>query len=227
MAERRAIEAALKSLCSEDGASQNDPPSKSNKRARRGQSSPPQRHDRRCCVCRHRQHDEIESEFLHWRSAESIAKEYGIAHHSSIYRHAHATGLFAQRATHLRLALAPIIEQAMVVPVTADSVVRAVALCARLSDQGEWIEPPKHVIHHSSKPDASRPSPKARRHHSETSAGKQAGAPPAPEANQSEDLNVAPGPLARQPFDVSLTTESVPIPTPGPNSNSENATRSA
>ncbi|MDE3170175.1 MAG: hypothetical protein KGL75_08530 [Acidobacteriota bacterium] len=163
MTERRAIEAALKSLYPKDGARQAHPPAKSKERAKRSRSAAPQRHDRRCCVCRHRRRAEIESEFLRWRSAESIAKEYGIAHHSSIYRHAHANGLFAERATHLRLALSPIIEQAAVVPVTADSIIRAVALCARLTDDGEWINPPKRVIHHSATQDSSRPFPKARR----------------------------------------------------------------
>jgi hypothetical protein len=56
------------------------------------------RHDRKCSVCRHRDRDEIEREFLNWRSPDSIAEDYGIAHHSSIYRHARATGLFAHRA---------------------------------------------------------------------------------------------------------------------------------
>lgn len=232
MAERRAIEAALRSLYSEDGASapQLDDPrpqdkDRHGKHVRRTQSSPPQRHDRKCCVCRHRHRAETESEFLHWHSPESIARDYGIAHHSSVYRHAHATGLFARRATHVRRGLSPLIEQAMIVPVTADSIVRAVALYARLTDDGQWIEPPKHIIHHSSKPDSSRPFPKPGHNRSETSGGKQtADALLGSETDEPEDLNVAPGSSARQPFDASLTTESATISATGSNSNSENAT---
>lgn len=107
------------------------------------------RHDRKCCVCRHPERDEIEKEFLRWRSPERIAKDFGIANHSSIYRHAHATGLFAQRATHLKLSLSPLIERAVTVPVTADSVIRAIIAFAHIDDEGKWVNPPKHVIHES------------------------------------------------------------------------------
>jgi hypothetical protein len=106
------------------------------------------RHDRKCSICRHRDRADIEQEFLHWRSPEKIAKEYGITHYSSIYRHARATGLFAQRATNLRIALSPIIEQSMEVSATADNVIRAVIAFAHLNDLGEWVEPPKIFIHH-------------------------------------------------------------------------------
>jgi hypothetical protein len=107
------------------------------------------RHDRKCCVCRHPERDEIENEFLRWRSPERIAQDYGIANHCSIYRHAHATGLFAERATHLKLSLAPLIERAVTVPVTADSIVRAIIAFAHIDDEGKWVNPPKHVIHES------------------------------------------------------------------------------
>jgi hypothetical protein len=157
--DKRSIEAALSSLYESDGDLAPEQPPRRKKRATRKPKSS-LRHDRKCSVCRHPERAEIERGFLHWHSPELIAKEYGIAHHSSIYRHAHATGLFAQRATHIRLALAPLIEQAMVVPVTADSIVRAVALYARLNDEGQWIDQPKHVIYHAADP--RQPSPPAR-----------------------------------------------------------------
>ncbi|MGH9685628.1 MAG: hypothetical protein ACRD5K_00865 [Candidatus Acidiferrales bacterium] len=199
MSDTRALDRAVKWLYEKDGDSPDEPPHPK-KRARPRRGVPPSafRHDRKCSVCRHAERDEIEREFLHWRSAESIAKEYGIAHHSSIYRHARATGLFAQRATTIKLALSPLIEQAAVVPVTADSVIRAVVAFAHVNDQGEWVEPPKRVVHHSSKRAA-------------------------PRSEESEGLNVAPaspdeaggssagapsaltrtGVEAQQPFDAS------------------------
>jgi hypothetical protein len=116
-------------------------------------------HDRKCSVCRHRHRDEIEQEFLNWRSPQSMAREYGIAHYSSIYRHAHATGLFAQRATNLRMALSPIIEHCMTVSATASNVIRAVIAFAHLNDQGEWVEPPKTIIHLRAQPAEPAPPP--------------------------------------------------------------------
>ena len=223
MAERRAIDAALKWLGENEEEHPLEPSVSPSKRPKQTARPSATRHDRKCCVCRHRERPDIESEFLRWRSAESIAKEYGIAHHSSIYRHARATGLFVQRATHLRLALSPIIEEAPVVRVTADSILRAVALCARLNDQGEWINPPKYV-NHSAKPDCSRPFPKARRDPS-----------PAPPAEASGGFDARPAcpersrrvPSARQVFAVSPATCSQTEPAPprmnATKSNSENA----
>ncbi len=158
MSDTRALDRAVKWLYEKDGDSPDEPPHPK-KRARPRRGVPPSafRHDRKCSVCRHAERNEIEREFLHWRSAESIAKEYGIAHHSSIYRHARATGLFAQRATYLKISLAPIIEQAMVVPATADSVIRAIVACAHINDEGEWINPPKRVIHVSTNCAAPQP----------------------------------------------------------------------
>jgi hypothetical protein len=101
----------------------------------------PARHNRKCKVCRHPERAAIEQDFLRWRSPDRIAEDYGIADHSSVYRHAHATGLFDKRAATIRLALGPIIEQAMTVKVTADAIVRAIYVHAHLTDDGKWVEP--------------------------------------------------------------------------------------
>ncbi len=99
------------------------------------------RHNRKCKVCRHRDRAAIEQDFLAWHSPDRIAQDYGIADHSSIYRHAHATGLFEKRANTIRLALEPIIERAATVEVTADAVIRAIYVITHLDDNGRWIEP--------------------------------------------------------------------------------------
>ncbi len=91
------------------------------------------RHARKCGVCRHPNRKEIEQDFLCWQSPDVIAKAHGIADHSSVYRHAHAVGLFERRNQTLRLALGPIIERAMTVRVTADAVIRAVMVCVNLN----------------------------------------------------------------------------------------------
>jgi len=119
--------------------------------ARPKRRSAPARHSRKCSVCRHPDRDAIEHDFLTWQSPDQIAANYGIADHSSIYRHAHATSLFDRRARTIRLALCPIVEQAMTVEVTADSVIRAVELMAKLDSDGRLTPPTKHVIYHSSR----------------------------------------------------------------------------
>jgi hypothetical protein len=91
------------------------------------------RHARKCSVCRHPNRKEIEQDFLSWQSPDAIAKAHGIADHSSVYRHAHAVGLFERRSQTLCLALGPIIERAMTVRVTADAVIRAAIVCINLN----------------------------------------------------------------------------------------------
>ena len=104
-------------------------------------------HTRRCNVCRHPDRKAIEHEFLRWRSPDKIAREYGIPDHSSIYRHVHATGIFARRRKAVRVALESVIECAEVVKVTASSLVKAVHAYTHINEFGEWIKhPTKHIV---------------------------------------------------------------------------------
>ena len=87
------------------------------------------RHKRTCSVCHHEQREEIESAFIGWRSPAAIAEDYRLADRASVYRHAHALGLFEKRRRNVRAALERIIEKAGEVDVTASAVVAA-----------EWID---------------------------------------------------------------------------------------
>ena len=106
------------------------------------------RHARRCNVCKHPDREAIELEFLRWRSPDDIATDHGIADRSSIYRHAHATGIFRRRRQTVRLALEPLLEHACTVKVTASAIISAVRLYAKMSDTGELIPRTKTVIVH-------------------------------------------------------------------------------
>jgi hypothetical protein len=99
------------------------------------------RHKSRCNICAHSQCEEIEREFVSWKSPAKIAAEFKLGDRSSVYRHAHASGLFAERTGNLRLALGRIIERADDVPVTAAAVVQAIALYARINARGELMDP--------------------------------------------------------------------------------------
>jgi hypothetical protein len=98
------------------------------------------RHQRNCSVCAHQQRDEIEAAFIGWRSPAAIAEEYGLADRTSVYRHAHALGLFPKRQRNIRVALERIIEKAGEVDVTASAVVAAVQAYAKINAAGEWID---------------------------------------------------------------------------------------
>jgi hypothetical protein len=129
------------------------PPSKATARKSRASLK---RHSRKCSVCKHPDREAIEHEFLRWRSPEDIAEEYGIADHSYIYRHVHATGIFARRRKSIRLALEPLLEHASTVKVTASAIISALRLYTQINEAGEWIRPAKTgIIHHFS--DSSAP----------------------------------------------------------------------
>jgi len=90
--------------------------------------------------CDHEQREEIEGAFIGWRSPAAIAEEYGLANRTSVYRHAHALGLFEKRRRNIRAALERIIEKAGEVDVTASAVVAAVQAYAKINSAGEWID---------------------------------------------------------------------------------------
>jgi hypothetical protein len=98
------------------------------------------RHRRNCSICAHAQCAEIEGEFVAWCSAALIAEQYGLVDRASVYRHAHALGLFAKRQRNVRAALERIIEKAGEVEVTAAAVVGAIQAYSKINGVGQWID---------------------------------------------------------------------------------------
>jgi len=84
------------------------------------------RHEVQCSICTNKQREGIEVAFVNWESPASIAQRYGISDRATVYRHAHAFGLFEKRRRNVRAALERIIEKSSEVEVTASAVVAAV-----------------------------------------------------------------------------------------------------
>src|SRR5579862_7185932 len=80
------------------------------------------RHSAKCRICRHSQREDIEEDFIAWRSPRRIAQDYGLSRYC-VYRHARATNLYPQRRRNVRAALERIIEQAETVEASASSIV--------------------------------------------------------------------------------------------------------
>ena len=103
------------------------------------------RHSAACRICAHARREEIERDFINWRGPAEIARAYKLADRSSVYRHAHALGLFTRRQRNVRAALERIIEKAGDVQVTAAAVVAAVQAYAKINAAGQWIERSENV----------------------------------------------------------------------------------
>ena len=105
------------------------------------------RHQRKCTICHHADREEIEQMFLHWFSASSIYRRFLLKDRSSIYDHAHATGLYSRRRKNMRCALENIIERSDECPVSSNGIVRAIKAYCSLTDAGEWVEPASRVVY--------------------------------------------------------------------------------
>ena len=103
-------------------------------------------HQARCTICHHPDRESIDEAFLHWQRPTAIAHEFQLRNRRIVYRHAHALGLFHQRAAKSRRSLEFIMEQAETVTATADSIIRAVRAHSCLGEDGRWSEPRKEVL---------------------------------------------------------------------------------
>jgi hypothetical protein len=97
-------------------------------------------HAGQCTICRHPRRAEIERAFLDCRGAQEIARDHGLGSHSTVYRHAHALGLFERRSRTLWLALGRLIEQAGNRKLTVASIASAICLTAKPYTREKRVE---------------------------------------------------------------------------------------
>ena len=105
-----------------------------------------ERHARKCAICHHADRELLEQDFLNWHPAGTIAYDYNLRDTRVVYRHAHATGIYARRMKNVRMAAAHIIEKVEDLTPTAGHVLQAIRALSRIDDDGRWIEPPVEVI---------------------------------------------------------------------------------
>ena len=82
---------------------------------------------------------------MNWASPANLAEQFGLPDRTTVYRHAHALGIFEKRKRKLRAALERIIEKSGEVEVTASAVVAAIQAYAKINAQGQWVERNEHV----------------------------------------------------------------------------------
>jgi hypothetical protein len=108
-----------------------------------------ERHARKCLVCRHRDREDIESDFLHWHDVSDIIIDYKLPNRRILYRHARATGLYELRMANIRDAAALIASRAEYAKATASSVLKAIQACSQIDSLGRWVTPPTRTIRYT------------------------------------------------------------------------------
>jgi len=123
------------------------PPSSAKKSTprRRRNLTPLQMHRDRCRICNSDAREEIDEAFISWEVVRQIANDFHVDRRI-IYRHAHATGLYALRDRNIRRALGRIIQEADAVAPSADTVIRAIKMLTHINSRGEWSNPPTRVV---------------------------------------------------------------------------------
>jgi hypothetical protein len=99
------------------------------------------RHRRKCKICRHPNRDEIERDYLQWRTSRDIARSFGITDHTVIFRHAWATGLYERRQRIIAYALHPLLEQSedIFIKATPNTIISAVQTYSQINNEGRRI----------------------------------------------------------------------------------------
>jgi hypothetical protein len=118
----------------------------SNVRSERQLAADLERHARKCAICNHPRREEIEDDFFHWYNPAQIYNEYHLPGVSSLYRHAQATGLLARRRRNLRGVAERILENVDDAQVSGNTILRAMRIFAHVTEDGQWIEPPRESL---------------------------------------------------------------------------------
>ena len=108
-----------------------------------------ERHARKCKICRHKDREDIESDFLHWHDVHNIVTEFDLGTRRALYRHARATGLYEIRMSNIRDAAALIAARAENCPATASAVLKAIQACSMIDAHGTLGRAPNshHPLH--------------------------------------------------------------------------------
>jgi hypothetical protein len=120
-----------------------------------------ERHSRRCIICHHPEREDIEEEFVHWRSPSRLAHDYKLSDYRTFYRHARAAGLLLQRRERLHSALDAFVESVDDVTFTGDTILRAMRAYSCIDSHGRWTEIPTQVQFSTSN-DTHPPQPPSR-----------------------------------------------------------------
>jgi hypothetical protein len=108
-----------------------------------------ERHARKCKICRHKDREDIETDFLHWHDVHNIVTAFDLGTRRALYRHARATGLYEIRMSNIRDAAALIAARAENCAATASAVLKAIQACSQIDSLGRWIAPPTRTIRYT------------------------------------------------------------------------------
>jgi len=90
------------------------------------------RHQAQCSICKHPRREEIDEAWVAWGYTGQIAKDFDVSR-DSIYRHAHATGLFAKRRANFKIICEKVLERVDRTPFNGSNVMSMFNLYVKLN----------------------------------------------------------------------------------------------
>jgi hypothetical protein len=105
----------------------------------------PERHKRKCIICKHPDREKIDAAFLDWQRPTAIAAAFGLSDPRSLYRHTHATGLYELRRLKFSCAVDMVIES-IKSHHNYNALLRAVCVAGHMDVSGKRNPPSPRVV---------------------------------------------------------------------------------
>ena len=103
------------------------------------------RHQAQCTICLSPYRQQIEEEWINWRSPGDLEERFKISRYT-LYRHAHAQNLFPKRRENVLMALEKIIERVDWTETRCSDVLSAIKLLIKLNGAGQGGKPVEETV---------------------------------------------------------------------------------
>ena len=100
----------------------------------------PERHSRRCVICKSQHRGEIESAYLNWEPPSEICRKFGIRSKTSIYTHVNALNLVDQRDKMIKRVLGTLIEKNLNRRLSGSALIAAIVALSKIDGEGRSAE---------------------------------------------------------------------------------------
>lgn len=98
------------------------------------------RHQAQCTICLSPNRQQIDEDWINWHHPGHFKDAFGVSR-DTLYRHAHATGLFSKRRKNVSMVLEKMIERVDWAPVSGSVILSAIKVLEKINRAGQEGEP--------------------------------------------------------------------------------------